>query len=75
VPFEVLWVKAVAALAADSRQNASMRILFLHGWTSKPGGVKPSYPAGTATKSSTRPSPRRTSRRPGPERVSGGGKK
>jgi hypothetical protein len=23
-----------------------MRILFLHGWTSKPGGVKPTYLAG-----------------------------
>ena len=38
-----------------------MKILFLHGWHSVPGGVKPSYLMSTATRSSTRPSTTRTS--------------
>jgi hypothetical protein len=28
---------------AGLRYNTSMKILFLHGWTSVPGGVKPTY--------------------------------
>src|SRR5262249_5726753 len=27
----------------DVRDRATMRILFLHGWNSAPGGVKPTY--------------------------------
>jgi hypothetical protein len=29
--------------ASGHGYNTSMKILFLHGWTSTPGGVKPSY--------------------------------
>ena len=36
------WLRASNGRGAD-RYNARMRILFLHGWNSIPGGVKPTY--------------------------------
>ena len=39
-----------------------MKILFLHGWQSVPGGVKPTFLRSTATRSSTRSCPMTTSR-------------
>ena len=30
-------------IQADGGRNGPMRILFLHGWQSVPGGVKPTY--------------------------------
>jgi hypothetical protein len=37
-------VERVAESAAQSAYNAPMKVLFLHGWQSVPGGVKVGVP-------------------------------
>jgi hypothetical protein len=39
----ILSKQRLHCLALNRRYNDPMKVLFLHGWTSKPGGLKPSY--------------------------------